>query len=127
MKRIILLSVIVFTSCTTYTHTVDRNIAKQFENYKFAGTYTFDCTEIDKAKSAYEDVNGNISKENEKRMDSLFVMRTPTYFELQRNVKHKFGDLATFSNVVWDIKHTNILGLKSQHIRYVTFDLYLPK
>ncbi len=133
--RTLFISVIIslfFFSCVSYSHIIDASKydapQKQMsENYSFAGTHAFDLQTIEKIRSQYEDANGNLSEENKKKLDSLFVMKTPTYFELGRNIKHKYGQNATFANVVWDIKHSKFLNFKSEKPIAVTFDLYLPK
>ena len=134
MKQLFISVIIssLFFSCVSYSHIIDASKynapQKQMtDNYSFAGTHTFDLQIIEKIRSTYEDANGNLSTENKKKLDSLFVMKTPTYFELDRNIKHKYGQNATFANVVWDIKHTKFLNLKGEKTIAVTFDLYLPK
>ena len=122
----------LFVGCTSYTHLMESKYYNAPQKsmgaeYYFAGTHSFDLLALEKAKKYYEDANGNISTENKRRLDSLFVMQSPTYYELKRNVEHSFGKEATFANIVWDVKHTQFLSFKGQKIVSVTFDLYLQK
>ena len=105
MKKLILplLIVVCFSNCITYSHLIEapeyNPSMKLIENnYVFSGTFSYELE-----------------------------TKVPAYRSLCEYVKKNFGEKATFGNVVWDIKSTQLFSFKSDKMEYVTFDLYLPK
>ena len=107
-----------FSSCISYQHIMDAqnltatNKSLNMNSYEFKGTYSIGSFSTN-----------NITEENEKE----FTLKKPTYRSILLKVRKVFGENATFSNVVWDIQKTNVLGVKSEKFVSVIFDVYVPK
>lgn len=124
MKKLslVVISSLLLNSCVSYTHVMDAPQLTSSEKglsqdaFAFKGTYT---------------TSGFINKNHAdlQIIDSFnidFYEKKPTYNSIINRVHQVFGMDATFANVVWDIKHTNFLGLKGQKFQSVTFDVYVP-
>jgi hypothetical protein len=107
-----------FSSCITYQHIMDAealtatNKFLDLSLYEFKGTYSIGSFST-----------SNLSEDNEKE----FSLKKPTYRSILLKVRKVFGENATFSNVVWDIQKTNVVGIKSERFESVIFDVYVPK
>ena len=117
MKKTLLflstVAILNMTSCVSYQHLMDAegltapNKSLNLNLYEFKGTYSI---------GSKSDLPGNDEK-----------LQNPTYRNILLKVRKVFGENATFCNVVWDIKKTNVLGLKVENYNSVIFDVYVPK
>ena len=115
-------SSLLLHSCVSYTHVMDAPQLTSAEKglskdaFELKGTYTM----------------GGFINENSANFQIIdssnvnFFEKKPTYNSIVNKVHQVFGKDATFANVVWDIKHTNFLGLKGQKFTSVMFDVYVP-
>ena len=138
MKKLplILFSSLILHSCVSYTHLMDapqltsaeKGLSKDAFEYKCTYTMGGFVNFVNRNPTSSEYLVSNFKIINDLQiidtpMSNLYL---PTYNSIVNKVHQVFGKDATFANVVWDIKHTNFLGLKGQKFQSVTFDVYVP-
>lgn len=117
---LLLLLITQLYGCISYEHALDsesyNSRKKELGNdFRFLQTESLDLLGGKNAKK--EDVSTAEIKSSLKR---------PTYIDLNTYVRGKYGEKATFSNVVWDIKRVSFFTLQSTRAVAVTFDVYAP-
>jgi hypothetical protein len=131
MKNPVLFMAIIITAfagCVSYEHALDSesyNTRKKDlgDNFRFAQTETFDFVKSGELEYQMEMTTDSTKL---KQLSSINRISKPTYMHVKQFVAKKYGEKATFANVVWDIKRVSFFSLESRRTIAVTFDVYLP-
>jgi hypothetical protein len=133
LPLIIVLSSLLLHSCVSYTHVMDAPQLTSAEKGLSKDAFEYKCTYTMGGFVNKNNANSEYLVSNFKVINDLQIIDTPmsnsfepTYNSIVYKVHQVFGKDATFANVVWDIKHTNFLGLKGQKFTSVMFDVYVP-
>ncbi len=118
----------VLVGCVTYEHALDSesyNTRKKDlgEKFRFVQTETYDLV---KSKDLEYRISMTTDSTQVKQLSSINRISKPTYMDIKLFVAKKYGEKATFANVVWDIKRVSFLTLESVRTIAVTFDVYMP-
>ena len=114
--------------CVSYEHALDSesyNSRKKDlgEKFRFVQTETYDLV---KSRDLEYRISMTTDSSQIKPLTSINRISKPTYMDIKLYVAKKYGDRATFANVVWDVKRVSFLTLESVRTIAVTFDVYMP-
>ncbi len=93
------------------------------QTHHFFRTEVYDMTA---SKRIEEQLETELTPEERNKLVKSNWMRRPTYIDLAQYVKRKYGQKATFANVVWDVRKISWIALESERVIGVTFDVYVP-
>jgi hypothetical protein len=131
MKYQLLVSALLMLAqvgCVSYEHALDSesyNTRKKNlgDNFRFVRTETFDLV---RARELDYQIEMTLDSTQVKQLSAINRISKPTYLDLTRFVAKKYGENATFANVVWDIKRVSFLTFENVRTIAVTFDIYIP-
>jgi hypothetical protein len=120
--------VFALVGCVSYEHALDSesyNSRKKDlgEKFRFVQTETYDLV---KSRDLEYRISMTTDSSQIKQLTSINRISKPTYKDVKLFVAKKYGEKATFANVVWDVKRVSFLTLESVRTIAVTFDVYMP-